>query len=231
MLRQVWTWFFPSNSISPYSNPVRQYSRIATKSCFMQNYCKFRCLLVFSTAPINIPGISTKFAHFCKPSDVSLNCIYSGYFAQGELQFIIQFATWETWLLDFAICTACDNHWLFQPFPQGLKVGDISQKMNLNWLLTKLSPPKADPYNPTCSIVCKLKIDMSMCACMNVSANYGSCVDLQGPGLSMNMGGARQSVTSAGYFLQQCFIFGQPKRPLWMWMNVGCKSQIGRCYC
>ena len=148
----------------------------------MQNCCKFRCLLVFSTAPINIPGISTKFAHFCKPSDVSLNCIYSGYFAQGELQFIIQFATWETWLLDFAICTACDNHWLFQPFPQGLKVRDISQKMNLNWLLARLSPPKADPYNPTCSIVCKLKIDMAMSACMNVSANYGVCVDLQARG-------------------------------------------------
>ena len=55
---------------------------------------------------------------------------------------------------------------------------------------------------------------MAMSACLNVSANYGLCVDLQGPGLSMNMGGARQSVTSAGYFLQQCFIFGQPKGPL-----------------
>ena len=74
---------------------------------------------------------------------------------------------------------------------------------------------------------------------MNVSANYGSCVDLQSlePGewsfieLSMNMGGAGQSVTSAGYFLQQCFIFGRLKGPLCCVSLVGSKSQIGRCYC
>ena len=74
-------------------------------------------------------------------------------------------------------------------------------------------------------IVCKLKIDMGMSACMNVSANYGSCADLQGLELSMNMGGARQSVTSAGYFLQQCFIFGQLKRPLF-----GASLDVNECW-
>ena len=69
------------------------------------------------------------------------------------------------------------DYWIVPCAPRGIITGsfrlssgsesvDISQKMNSNWLLDGLSPPNADPHNPTCSIVCKLKIDSGM----NVSA-------------------------------------------------------------
>ena len=126
ILWQVWTWYLPQFHHAMFKSCLNQ--QLATKSSFMQS--KFWNFDVYWF----LAQLLSTFLESAQNLRISANHLmfpwtaFSGYFAQGELQFIIQFDTWETWLLDFAICTACDNHWLFQPFPQGLKVRILARK-------------------------------------------------------------------------------------------------------